>query len=595
MLGSRLFWKIFLIYALILVALAGVFISFVVTPLRRSTEEQADDRLRESAVVLRHSLVGSFPKEPSEVLQQQLHSLQASVGVRFTVISDDGTVIGDSETLPSNMDNHSDREEIQLARTTDEGEGHSQRYSESTGRSMLYAAVRVGEKGDPAGFIRTAIPLESVNADIIAIQRRTAAFTAAAAALGFVIAYIAASRLVAPITSLAVAATSVSKGNLATKVPVIANDEFGQLAATFNAMSRELVSRNEEVQLRCRRLEEDNDRLSTVFGSMIEGVVAVDERHRILFANNAAQSLLDLAGPMDIGRPIWEAIRHATIQQVVNDTLSGKDRTVLELEIPRKHAVVAMLATRLPGKPCPGVVLVLHDVTDLRRLENLRREFVSNVSHELKTPLTAIQAYTETLLSGALEEPEHSRQFVERIEEHADRLHALILDLLRLARIESGTDVFDVQAIPLREAVEFCLDEHRPVAQAKSIAIEVEGSEEPLRVKADDEGLHTILSNLVDNAIKYTPSGGRVIVRWRKEGAGAAIQVEDTGSGIPVEHQARIFERFYRVDKARSRELGGTGLGLSIVKHLTNVFAGSIEVKSQPGRGSIFTVRLPLA
>jgi two-component system phosphate regulon sensor histidine kinase PhoR len=253
-----------------------------------------------------------------------------------------------------------------------------------------------------------------------------------------------------------------------------------------------------------------------------------------------------------------------------------------------------MLATRLPGKPCPGVVLVFHDITDLRRLENLRREFVSNVSHELKTPLTAIQAYTETLLSGALEEPQHSRQFVERIEEHADRLHALILDLLRLARLESATDIFDVQAIPLREAVEFCLDEHRPVAQAKNISIEVDAQAEGLRVNADDEGLHTILSNLVDNAIKYTPAGGRVVVRWRAEGATAVVQVEDTGTGIPEEHQARIFERFYRVDKARSRELGGTGLGLSIVKHLTNVFGGTVEVRSQPGRGSVFTVRLPL-
>lgn len=595
MLGSRLFWKIFLIHAVVLIASLGIFAIVVVGPLRASVQEQADARLRQQALVLRHSLDGGFPKEPSRDLQQRLSALQSSSGTRFTIVADDGTVLGDSESDPSSMDNHRDRQEIQLAETNENGQGLARRYSDTARKTMLYAAVRVGDKGAPAGFVRAAVPLESAYPEIATFERRIVAFTVVAIFLGFVTAYLLASWLVGPLTSIAAAAQAVSKGQLATKVPAIANDEFGELALTFNSMSRQLLARNDEMQSRARKLEDDNNRLSTVLGSMIEGVIAVDERQRILFANKAAQSLLELAGPTDIGRPIWEAVRHAMIQQVVNDALAGRDRTVVELDLPRKHAVVAMLATRLPGKPCPGVVLVFHDVTDLRRLENMRREFVSNVSHELKTPLTAIQAYTETLLSGALDEPENSRQFVERIEEHADRLHALILDLLRLARIESATDVFDVQAIPLREAIEFCLDEHRPVAQAKGVALDLDAPEEFVRVNADDEGLHTILSNLVDNAVKYTPTGGRVVVRWRSDGNFVTIQVEDNGAGIAEEHQGRIFERFYRVDKARSRELGGTGLGLSIVKHITHVFGGTIDVESQPGQGSVFTVRLPAA
>jgi two-component system phosphate regulon sensor histidine kinase PhoR len=408
------------------------------------------------------------------------------------------------------------------------------------------------------------------------VERRVVTLSLTLILAAFVATYLVASRLVGPLGALTRAAESVGAGDFRARLPIRANDDLSRLMTTFNGMVRDLATRDEELRQRQKDLEEDSDRLSTVLGGMIEGVVAVDEAQRVLFANKAAKSLLDFPGPDDVGRPIWEVVRNPTIQQVINDALAGRDRMTVEFELPRTHSAVAMLATRLPGKPCPGVVLVLHDVTELRRLENLRREFVSNVSHELKTPLTAIQAYTETLLSGALHEPEHSRQFVERIEEHADRLHALILDLLRLARIESSTDVFDVRAILLSNVVAYCLEEHQPLAQAKNISLTIEPSPEDLRVNADEEGLHTIVSNLIDNAVKYTPPEGRVVVRWRLENSVAVLEVSDTGPGIAPEHQVRIFERFYRVDKARSRELGGTGLGLSIVKHLTHVFGGTI-------------------
>jgi two-component system phosphate regulon sensor histidine kinase PhoR len=239
------------------------------------------------------------------------------------------------------------------------------------------------------------------------------------------------------------------------------------------------------------------------------------------------------------------------------------------------------------------VVLVFHNVTELRRLENIRREFVSNVSHELKTPLTAIQAYTETLLDGAIEEPEHRVRFVERIGEQATRLYALIQDLLRLARIESGENVFDVRSVAIKPVVEACIEEHSAVAQSKLQRLEAEPSSVELNVLADEEGLHTILSNLIDNAVKYTQESGTITVRWRAAEDVALIEVEDNGPGISEEHQPRIFERFYRVDRARSRDVGGTGLGLSIVKHLVQEFGGGIEIRSQAGQGTAFLVRLP--
>ena len=328
---------------------------------------------------------------------------------------------------------------------------------------------------------------------------------------------------------------------------------------------------------------------------MIEGVIAVDPSERILFANRAARPLLDSSLDEAIGRPIWEVIRNKTVHEVVRETLSGRQKHAVEFEVPRSQAVLAMLATRMPGNPSPGVVLVTHDVTELRRLENLRHEFVSNVSHELKTPLTAIQTFTETLLDGAMDDPKHARRFLERIYEQSERLHTLILDLLRLAQIESGQVVYDVAPLKITPLIQNCIEEYRAVAEAKPITLTAEPPETELEVEAEAEGLQFIVNNLIDNAVKYTPAGGKVTVRWRAEADNAVIQVEDTGVGIPREHQERIFERFYRVDKARSRELGGTGLGLSIVKHLTQVFLGNVSVSSQVGKGTTFTVRLPLA
>jgi two-component system phosphate regulon sensor histidine kinase PhoR len=239
----------------------------------------------------------------------------------------------------------------------------------------------------------------------------------------------------------------------------------------------------------------------------------------------------------------------------------------------------------------------MHETTELRRLESLRRDFVANVSHELKTPLCSIKAYAETLRNGALNDREASVTFVERIMEQSDRLHHLILDMLSLARIESTQQVFEIEPIAVQEAVDACVDSHQAAAAAKQIMLVAESQHQGCFVRADQEGLREILDNLVDNAIKYTPEGGRVTIRWRAttDGKMASIEVEDTGIGIPVEELSRVFERFYRVDKARSRELGGTGLGLAIVKHLAQSFGGGVSATSESGRGSRFTVELPLA
>ena len=250
-------------------------------------------------------------------------------------------------------------------------------------------------------------------------------------------------------------------------------------------------------------------------------------------------------------------------------------------------------SARLPGSPCPGVMVVLHDMTELRRLENLRRELVANVSHELKTPLAAIKGYAETLRHGAVNDREHNLNFVHRIEEQADRLHELILDILQVARIESGQESFEFENVPLAELIEQSADQFSELAAAKQIMLTVEVPDHSITAWADDEGVRTILSNLVDNALKYTPAGGSVVIRGAATADSATLEVCDTGIGIADKDLARIFERFYCADRARSRELGGTGLGLSIVKHLAQAFGGHVSVESQTGHGSTFRVELP--
>jgi two-component system phosphate regulon sensor histidine kinase PhoR len=291
-------------------------------------------------------------------------------------------------------------------------------------------------------------------------------------------------------------------------------------------------------------------------------------------------------------------VRNHSLEEAVSAALATRQPQRLETtqEIGDKMSV-AIQATPLPGEPSPGVVIVMHDTTELRRLESLRRDFVANVSHELKTPLSSIKAYAETLRNGALDDRQASIKFVERIMEQSERLHHLILDMLSLARIESAQQVVEIVPVSVEEVVQECFAAQRPAADAKQIALVAEPQQPGCLVRADKEGLREILDNLVDNAIKYTSAGGRVAVRWRTTGDAkmVSIEVEDTGIGISAEELTRVFERFYRVDKARSREMGGTGLGLAIVKHLAQSFGGGVSAKSESGQGSRFTVELRLA
>ena len=401
---------------------------------------------------------------------------------------------------------------------------------------------------------------------------------------------------IVPLMELTRATHLMSSGEQPERMIVESDDELGQLANAFNEMILKVATRNAELQNNQQRVTRDNEQLATVLEAMVEGVIAVDPDERILLANTAAIQLLDLKAYNVVGRRTWESIRVPQIHELIRMTLNQEqEQHRMEFAVPWTESTVAVVASRLPGTPCPGAVLVFHDVTDLRRLENLRRDFVSNVSHELKTPLAAIAAYAETLLNGALEDGDFGRTFVGRIAEQSDRLNSLILDLLELARIESGEHILHVDAVDVNSILDASAEAHQAIAQSKQLTLETASDEESLYGQADAEGLRTIADNLIGNAINYSRPGGSVYVRSRREGDWVVFEVQDNGVGIAKEFQTRIFERFFRVDRARSREVGGTGLGLSIVKHLCQLFGGNVKVTSQVGVGSTFTVHLRAA
>ena len=379
--------------------------------------------------------------------------------------------------------------------------------------------------------------------------------------------------------------------------PTVTVPQDQLVEAEENLFSTSTRARTELRSLRelAGRLEQSTTLFEGVLETMQEAVLVVNSSERVLFINSAARDLFDVSQASAFGKLAWESIRSSRLQEIVEQALSTGQTVRGEVNLPRRKRLVDVSAVVLSLADGPGCLAVAYDVTDLRRLEKIRREFVSNVSHELKTPLTSIQAYADTLLNGGLEDEGSSRKFVERIVEQSERLSMLIQDLLRLAKIESEPEAFQIERCDAVSIAAASYQDHQNVAQTRQIDLEFLPSAETLDVLADADGLRTILNNLLSNAINYTLTGGRVRLSLRRDGDRALFEVNDTGVGIAKEHQSRVFERFYRVDKARTRSVGGTGLGLAIVRHLVEVLQGEITLESELGLGTTFRVWLPLA
>jgi two-component system phosphate regulon sensor histidine kinase PhoR len=508
---------------------------------------------------------------------------------RLTVILPSGRVVGDSSHNPAQMDNHGDRPEIQQAL---KGKiGISTRHSYTVETPMTYVATPVLDRGRVIGVVRASLPVVSIGQALNRMYFKIALGGMSAALLAVLLSLLMARRLSQPLEEMKQAAQRFAQGDLRVKVPVPPSDELASLAEAMNHMAKQL---DERIATIIRQRQEQE----AVLASMVEGVMAVDHRERLLTLNQAGARLLGIDPEAARQRPIPEVVRNPDLQNFVDRALASPRQVDGEI-IFRDDGQDRLLQARgttlrdLQGKAF-GALIVLNDVTRLRRLEQARRDFVANVSHELKTPITSIKGFVETLMDGAMQDPQDALNFLHIIAKHADRLNDIINDLLSLSRIEQDSEqgkialsTGRVQEV-LHDAIQVCRDR----AAAKDIQIDLT-CPDGLAAEINGPLLLQAVVNLIDNAVKYSPAGLPVQVEARLELDEVVILVRDQGPGIAPEHLPRLFERFYRVDPGRSRKVGGTGLGLAIVKHIAQSHGGYVTLQSAPGKGSTFFIHLP--
>ncbi|MCA9259905.1 MAG: PAS domain-containing protein [Planctomycetales bacterium] len=586
----KLSTRLFLTLVFALATSASCAVWYASGQLQERLEQAHLDRLRAVAACVAHSLPVEWGEEPAPAFSQLVDRLADSVHCEISVLRKAGGVYATSDPNVAQADPSVIRDLLlhpELIIAASQGEGHVRRKSAPGVPPALHYAYRVRRADGDDAFIRLRQDLQSHEADVASLRRWIAGVAALAAALSYPLIHMLVGRVTQPLVELTQHAERLARGDYDHRVATPDAIEVKPLVSALERLGNQAKTREDQ-------LVANLERRSAVLTGMIEGVIAVDRDENILFANPAAGKLLDFRAFDVEKRTLMEAARVHPIRDAVRRVLSKGEpyRREVQWQGPpiRELEIHAM---PLPGNPCQGVVVVIDDVTQLRRLESSRQQFIANVSHELKTPLSSIKAYTETLLNGALNDPPHNERFLQSIAEQTDRLQDLILDMLSLARIESGQASVDLRQIPLRRVAERSLAGCAPRAEAAGVEVELEIDPPDLSLYADEEALREILDNLIDNAVKYSADGDIVLVSAERRGDDVVIDVIDRGVGIPSEHLGRLFERFYRVDKARSRELGGTGLGLSIVKHLCQALGGTVQVASVVGEGSTFSVTIP--
>ena len=516
--------------------------------------------------------------------------LGRDLGLRVTIIDATGRVLGDTDLDDQalrSVESHADRPEVIEAMRA--GTGRAVRYSRTLTENMLYVASRIDPDDPSRGVIRLAIPLTEVQKAQEEIRGPILAAALLSVAVAAGIGWFAARATARRLEAMARTASDFAGGRTGVRAAAGGDDEVAVLARSLNRMA-------DEHQERLVLLERERSQLRTVLEGMVEGVVLTDPTGRILLANDAFRRIFNAQLPVEGRRPL-ETARVPALQEAIESALEADEPVTREIALggAQDKVIQASLASIREEAETVGAVAVFHDVTELKRLERVRREFVANVSHELRTPLTAIKGYAETLRDGGLRDPETAAEFVRVIHRHAERLRALIEDLLDLAAVEQGEARIDLAPVALRDVAAQAEGVARPAAAGKRHTLTVDVPADLPRVLVDRDRLAQVLINLLDNAVKFTPEGGRIEVSGRFSSGRVVVSVKDNGVGIPPEDIGRIFERFYRVGRSRDRREGGTGLGLAIAKHLTQAMGGTIEVESRPGAGTSFRVSLPAA
>jgi two-component system, OmpR family, phosphate regulon sensor histidine kinase PhoR len=570
--------------------LVGLYLS---RGLERVAVESIEARLGTGARVLEDEARVALRANPGAAgLQGFAERAARRTSSRVTVIAPDGRVLADSDRRledVAEMENHALRPEVRAALTG--SAGRDVRRSGTLGTLLIYVAVPVSESARVIGVLRLAAPLEAATPAYESLRGVMLAGGAVALVVALGIGLFVAGRVTRPVVEMEDVARQMSEGNFRVRASVRSPDEIGTLGRSLNVMAGRLREKIDD-------LEREQAKATAILDAMVEGVIATDGHDHIILLNERARGIFGLGQTRVERRPLLEVIRNVDLHGLLSESRGAADGEVVSREIklpePSERVLqVHAVPLRFTGDE-PGVVIILHDITELRRLEQVRTEFVANVSHELRTPLTAIQGYLETLLDGALEEPQHARKFLEIVFRHTERLGRLTDDLTDLSNIELGRISLRIEPTDLTEVTESALAIIQPRAGSGRVMVKANLPADMPEVLADRDRLAQILINLVDNAVKYTPAGGHVWVEAQRLPSGMVeVAVRDTGVGVPKADLPRLTERFYRVDKARSRELGGTGLGLAIVKHLVLAHGGELGIESELWKGTTVRFTLP--
>ncbi|MFA5176527.1 MAG: ATP-binding protein [Candidatus Omnitrophota bacterium] len=525
----------------------------------------------------------SLKKENTANLEALVKGLSLRNDSRITIIDNQGRVLADSGLSRGeviNIENHASRPEVKTALMGLTGDNI--RYSATLKIDMLYVALPIRAKEGIAGIIRLALPVGNVQSMMSAIRKTIVLNIFLALCLALILAYVLITSITRPLNKIINASRRFAEGDFSQRVYYDSRDEIGELASTLNRMAQDMENKIKEI-------EAQNQQLKTIFQNMVEGIIVTDKSGGIVSVNQAIEEIFSIASRKAKGRPFLEVIRNTDMAEIIRVVLEEKRffSSELALVYPVQKVFQVNASPLFEKDRINGCLLVIHDISEVRRLENIRRDFVANVSHELKTPLTSIKGFVETLLEGALEDKENNRSFLKIIQGHAERLDSLVNDLLALSGLESKEMVLAKEEISPAHELDEIIAWFSSLAKKKGIAIENELSPD-IRLKADKGRIRQVFTNLLDNAVKFNKEKGSVRIYAEETGGKIKISVEDSGIGIPAKDIPRIFERFYRVDKARSRELGGTGLGLSIVKHIVELHGGSVGVESTEGIGSKF-------
>lgn len=586
---QRLWLKITGSYLILSITFVLVLWFFISSIIQNTYTDMTKDHLIENAQLISEVITLGGLDEDRETLDEWTSHFNEEITLRYTIIVRDGTVIADSESDIESMDNHLNRPEIDAVLVKNQELGESVRLSDTRDMSMMYVAIPVEADGELIGAVRTSVSTQSIDNAISAIWTTLSAILFIILLVSVISAALLSYNITKPINRVINVTKRLQNKDYSARINADYSGEIGNLNTSVNALAASL-------QAHVNEIEESEKQLNSILSNLVSGVVLIDDKGKVDLTNHATERFLSkhtskidgkeytyVFGPLGIDH---------LIETVIEDNVKRHDEA--HIYFPEERILDVHIAPYYSqGWQQRGAIIVLHDITDIRRLEKMRSEFVANVSHELKTPITSVKGFAETLLSGDVPDEATAKQFMQIIYDESERLNRLITDLLELSKIEKQAMPLNITEVNLNEIIGNSTQTISKFARDKNITLHLPSDENPIYVEADEDRLGQIVLNLVANAVNYTSDNGDIYIDAEERSSKVVLTVRDTGMGIPEEALDRLFERFYRVDKARSRHSGGTGLGLAIVKHLVESHEGKIYVKSVEGVGSTFTIELP--